>query len=390
MRVLHVIPSLASRTGGPAVAVAEIARVTRVAGVDTAVFATDVAHPAIARDARPVAPEELVEGWDGAGTRLFPSRRPRRLVYSPELRDAVRDEVGGYDVVHVHSLYLYPQYAAAREAARRGVPYIVSPHGALDPWLRRRGRLQKAAAELLWQRRMLSGAAALHFTSDEEARLADDVAPGVPRVVVPLGIRWSDYGALPPAEPFRARHLGGSEGPVVLTLGRLTAKKGLDVLIRSFALATRDVPDAILVIAGPDDEGLQPGLTELAEREGVAGRVVFTGMLHGEEKLAALAAADVWALPSHTENFGIAVVEALAAGRPAVISPAVNLAAEIGEAGAALVADPEPGPFSQPLAGLLGDPQRRAQLGTRAREFSRRYDWGALGPRLVEMYRGIA
>lgn len=389
MKVLHVIPSLASRTGGPAVAAAEIARVIRAEGVETTVFATDVAHPAITRNARPVAEPELVEGSNGTGTRLFPARRPYRLVYSPGLRDAMREEVAGYDVVHVHSLYLYPQFAAAREAARRGVPYVVSPHGALDPWLRRRGRLQKAAAGLLWQRRMLSGAAALHFTSEEEARLAADVAPGVPRIVVPLGIRWADYETLPPAESFRARYLGGSSAAVVLTLGRITAKKGLDVLIRSFALATPE-QEAWLVIAGPDDEGLQPGLAELAEREGVAGRVVFTGMLHGEEKLAALAAADVWALPSHTENFGIAVVEALAAGKAAVISPAVNLAGEMGEAGAAVVAAPEPEAFSAALAELLGDSERRAELGARAREFSRRYDWGALGPRLVEMYRAVA
>jgi len=301
MRVLHVIPSLSSRTGGPAVAAAEMARVIRGEGVETAVFATDVAHPAITRNARPVASEELVQGWNGGGgTRLFPIRRPHRLVYSPGLRRALRKEVGGYDVVHIHSLYLYPQYAASREAARKGVPYVVSPHGALDPWLRRRGRLQKALVELAWQRRMLSRAAGLHFTSEDEALLAGDVARGVPRIVVPLGIRWTDYQSLPSAAAFRARHIGGAEGPVVLTLGRLTAKKGLDVLVRAFAIAARRSPDALLVIAGPDDEGLKPRLRVLAAEEGVADRLVFTGMLHGKEKLAALAATDVWALPSHT------------------------------------------------------------------------------------------
>lgn len=388
MKVLHVIPSLARRTGGPAVAAAELARVLSGEGIETEIFATHVAHPAITRDARPVGGEELVEGSEEA--QLFPTRPPNRFVYSPSLRDALRANLGRFDVVHVHSLYLYPQLVAAREARSRGVPYLVSPHGALDPWLRRRGRIQKAFADVLWQRRMLAGAAALHFTSEEEARLAGDVAPGVPRRVVPLGIRWDDFGDLPPAAGFRDGHLGGSRGPVVLTLGRLSAKKGLDILIRAFALAARDAPDALLVIAGPDDEGLQPRLAALAEREGLGGRVVFTGMLHGEERLAALAATDVWALPSHTENFGIAVVEALAAGRATVVSPAVNLAAEIEAGRAAVIADARPEPFAAALRPLLRDEGTRLELGARAREFSRRYDWDVLAPRIVELYESVA
>ncbi len=389
VNVLHVIPSLAIQTGGLAVAAVELARVTAREGMETAVFATDVVHPQIPRNARPVAPEELVDGSAEIGARLFPVRRPRRLVYSPELRRALRDEIGRYDVVHIHSLYLYPQFAASREAARHGVPYVVSPHGALDPWLRRRGRLRKALAELVWQRRMFSRATAIHFTSDEEARLVGDVAPGVPRVIVPLGVRWTDYQALPSPTSFQARYLGSYQRPVVLNVGRLTAKKGLDVLIRSFSIVTRDFPDAVLVIAGPDDEGLRPELTALAEREGVADCVVFTGILHGKEKLAALASADVWALPSHTENFGIAVVEALAAGLATVISPAVNLAREIERSDACVVADLHPATFAEAIKLLLGDSSRRAKLGERAREFARRYDWEAIAPNIIGMYEAL-
>lgn len=384
MRVLHVIPSLASRTGGPAVAAAEIARVAAAAGVESTVFATDVAYPAIRRAGRPVVAGELTEAAAEIDMRLFRARPPRRLVYSPELRKALRSEIGSYDVVHVHSLYLYPQFAAAREARRHGVPYVVSPHGALDPWLRGRGRLQKAVAEVAWQRRMLERAAALHFTSEEESRLTRDVAPKVARVIVPLGIRWGEFQQLPPPAGLRG------SGPVVLTLGRLSPKKGLDVLVRAFAIAARDVPGATLVIAGPDDEGLRPGLAELAAKEGMGDRVLFPGMLHGNEKLAALAAADVWALPSHTENFGIAVVEALAAGRATVVSPAVNLAADIERSGAGLIAEPEPERFGAAIASLLRDPARRAELGARAREFARGYDWDALAPRIVAMYDQVS
>jgi glycosyltransferase involved in cell wall biosynthesis len=176
---------------------------------------------------------------------------------------------------------------------------------------------------------------------------------------------------------------------VVLTLGRLAVKKGLDILIRAFAIAAREIPRASLVIAGPDDEGIQPSLEQLAAHEGIGDRLVFPGMLVGDDKLSALAAADVWALPSHTENFGIAVMEALAAGCPTVVSPAVNLADEIGRSKAGLVRDAEPEPFAEAIASLLHDPARRSELAARAREFARRYDWDALAPGILEMYEGV-
>jgi glycosyltransferase involved in cell wall biosynthesis len=383
MKVLHVIPSLAARTGGPAVAAIELARVAAEHGVEPMIFATDAAFPAGTASGAAVTPEELPAEAAEVPTRLFPLRRPYRLARSPELRKALRREIGGYDALHIHSLYLYPQRVAAKAARRKGVPYVVSPHGALDPWLRKRGRVRKALAGLAWQRRMLQRAAALHFTSEEESSLAGSFAPGVPRKVVPLGIDWASFQELPPPASF-------GEGPVVLALGRLAAKKGLDLLIAAFALARTRFPTATLVVAGPDDEGLQSGLQEQARARGVGDAVVFPGMLTGRDKLAALAAADVWALASHTENFGIAVVEALASGVATLISPAVNLAGEIERAGAGVVSDTKPEAFAGALSYLLEDTERRAQYAERGREFARRYDWDAVAPQIVQLYEGVA
>ena len=388
--MLHVIPGLASRTGGPGFAVVESARALAECGVAATVFATDVAEAASARDHRRVSRAELPPGADEVDVRLFRARWPYRLTFSPELYRALVRETGRYDVVHIHSLFLFPQWAAFRNAKRRDVPYVVSPRGALDPWLRARGRVQKAIADVLWQRRMLEAAAALHVTSEDEARLIRDVAPHVPRVVVPNGIRWGDFQELPPGARFRERYLGGHDGRLVLNLGRIAAKKGLDLLIRAFAVVARELPDVRLAIVGPDDEGLTPRLVAVAQREGVGARVTFVGILTGEEKRAALAAADVWALPSHTENFGIAVAEALAAGRATVISPAVNIAPDVRAAGAGIVAELAPQAFGAAIAGLLADERRRGALGERAREFARRYDWSAVGPDLAAMYAGIA
>ncbi len=390
MRVLHVIPSLASRTGGPATSVVESSLALQRCGMDVTVFATDMAEAASAAAHGRATFADLPAGASDLDVRLFPARWPYRIAFSPGMYRALREEAGRYDVVHIHSLFLFPQFAAYRAAMHANVPYIVSPRGALDPHLRQRGQLVKTAAERLWQRSMFQHAAALHVTSDEEARLTSDIAPRVARYVVPNGVRWDEYQQLASGEAFRQRYMGGSADPVVLYLGRLSHKKGLDILIRAFALVRREVPAARLAIVGPDDEGLTPALIAQARREGVVDRVSFTGLLRGSDKLDALAAADVWALPSHTENFGVAVVEALAAARATVISPAVNIAREIAEAGAGIIAPLNAEAFGVEIASLLRDGGRREALGLRAREFARRYDWSIVGPRLAAMYREIA
>lgn len=380
-----MIPGLAARTGGTATFVVDTALALAEQGVESTVFTTDLESTAAAGGRRPARPDELPEGADRLDLRLFESRRPYRLAYAPALGRALDCEVRHYDVVHIHSLFLYPQFAAARAARRAAVPYVVSPHGSLDPFLRRRGRVRKGVTHLVWQRRMLERAAGLHLTTEEESRLVADVC-GAQHFVVPPALRLASPSELPHSSEFRDRHLGGGTGPLVLNLGRIAAKKNLETLVRAFALARATAPDALLAIVGPDDEGIAPSLRALASELGVGDALYLPGLLTGREKLAALAAADIWALPSHTENFGIAVAEALAAGCAAVISRAVNMAPEVGKAGAAVVVDGTPEAFGAAIASLLTDAGRRAQLGAAAQSFAARYDPAAVGPALVGMY----
>jgi glycosyltransferase involved in cell wall biosynthesis len=391
MRILHVIPSLSMRTGGPPVAVVESARALRQCGIDSTIVASDMAAPASAGTRMRVVARDLPPGAELLDVRLHPASPPGRLVFSPSMFRELLRIAHAYDVVHVHSLFLFPQFAAYLSARRAGVPYIISPRGALDPYLRRRSTIAKGAADLVWQRRLFDGAALIHLTSEEEARQIADIAPSVARAVVPNGVRWEDYGALPPPTAFGRRYLGGSEAPVVLFLGRVSRKKGLDVLVRAFAAASRTgMAEPWLVIAGPDDEGLTRSLRALAARNGVGGRTVFTGMLSGVDKLSALAAADVWVLPSRGENFGNAVVEALAASRAVVVSQEVNIAQAIAEAGAGVVVERSVDAVAGRVAALLRDNGARAELGSAARAFARRYDWANVARQLVEMYERAA
>jgi glycosyltransferase involved in cell wall biosynthesis len=308
------------------------------------------------------------------------------LAFSPALYRAACELAASSDLVHLHSLWHFPQYAGYRAASRARTPYIVSPHGALDPYLRRRGRVRKGLSTWLYQERLLREASLIHVTTDAEADLIADVATEVPRSIVPCGLYVQEFRELPAREVFRRRYLHGYGGPVILFLGRITYKKGVERLLRAFAHVRRQ-GECRLVVVGPDDEGLRPGLERLALELKVAQDVHFLGPLYGEERRAALATADVWALCSYTENFGIAVIEAMAAGCAVCISPGVNVSADVTGAEAGVVAGLEPEEFGAALAQLLADDARRLRLGSAARRFADRYDWSAVTPRLLDMYR---
>jgi glycosyltransferase involved in cell wall biosynthesis len=205
---------------------------------------------------------------------------------------------------------------------------------------------------------------------------------------VPAAVEISDFASLPPREAFRASHLGAYDGPLILFLGRITYKKGIDLLIDAFA-QLRAERECRLVIAGPDDERLTPALRARARERGVEDQVTFAGPVYGEDRLAALAAADVWALPSHTENFGIAVIEAMAAGCPVVISPAVNLAPAARGAGAALVPALDPPEIAGALRRALTD-ECAADLRRAGHRLAASFDVERVAPQLERMYAQVA
>ena len=236
---------------------------------------------------------------------------------------------------------------------------------------------------------MLDHAAALHVTTDQERDVIADIAPTVPRFVVPVGINMDEYDKQPHAPEFRRKHLNGHAGPMILFLGRVTFKKGLDVLLRGVASLKRDHDDAMLAIVGPDDENLTPSLQAEATRLGISARVRFVGGLYGDEKLAALSSATIWVLPSHTENFGVSVLEAAAVGLPILVSPHVNIGNALVAAGAAVLTEVDPEALAKAMSEMLTDNAYRAELGLSARAVASSYDWSAVSPRLAQEYRAI-
>jgi glycosyltransferase involved in cell wall biosynthesis len=260
----------------------------------------------------------------------------------------------------------------------------------LDPYIRKHHRGRKRVMELLFQDRVLRHATAIHYTSDVEREISQPFDGGAPARIVPLGVNLAGFDALPPAERFHERFPETRGRRIVLFLSRLHFKKGLDLLIPAFARVASEDPDLHLVIAGPDD-GMLDQCKAWARRDGVAERVSFTGMLRGEDKLAAFAAASVFALPSYSENFGIAVVEAMAAGLPVVISDQVNIWREVQQGGGALVVRCDEQKLTLALSTVLRDPALAADMARKARDTVQRlYHWDNVAAALEAMYEDAA
>lgn len=387
MHILHVLPLITARAGGPVAFVAEGAEALNAVGVASTIFSTALGQPPSADVSRDIEPSELPENVRELDLHLFPVQAPRRLAFAPSMGRRLHRVAGEFDLIHIHSLWLFPQFAAYWAADRSQVPYVVSLHGALDPYLRQHGRARKTLTDMLWQRRMLANAALLHITTEQEGDLVADVAVETPRHVVPVGVWTERFQTGGDGDRFRARYLAGSKADIVLFLGRLTYKKGLDLLIESFARVPRAPRPALLVIAGPDDEDLQPALESVIRNADLTGRVIFTGPIYQRDRADALSAATVWALSSYTENFGVAVMEALAAGLPTVVSKDVNLAGAIGQHQAGVVAETNPQAFGVALSNILADRDSHPDLASRARALAWTYDWAVVAPELKTMYR---
>ena len=379
MNLLHVISSLGIRYGGPSKACFEMARAVARRGHNVSIFTTDQGG---------LGGLEVTVGTsvvrDGVSIHCFPASFPHFWKFSPRLARALRVEIPRVDLVHLHSLYLYHDKVVGRECRRAGTPYFLRPHGSLAPYLYRRHRFRKMLMELWFQNAVTRGAAAIHFTTDEERRLARPYIFGASEVVIPLGLDMDEYRALPRGR-FRAAHPEIGDRPIVLFLGRLNFTKGLDVLIRAFVGAVR-VADAHLVIAGPDD-GMGAKVSTWIDSHGLSTRTTFTGMVTGSSKLALLADSDLFVLPSWSESFGIAVIEAMACGLPVAISDKVNLWREIAGADAGWVTPPQAEPLRTVLVEALSDPGEAREKGARGRRLvTERFQWSRIAVALEQAY----
>jgi glycosyltransferase involved in cell wall biosynthesis len=394
LRILHVVPSLSPRIGGPSIAARQMCEALARHGQEVTLFTTDLAVPVQHRWV--TAPERmsvpLKRGRVEAGVDIwhFPVTWPWAYAYSAELYRELARRIREFDLVHIHSIYLFPTWAASRHARASGIPYLVRPHGTLDPVLQSRRRMRKAVYKQVVGQRTLDRAAGIHYTSPQERDQAQALGYNAPAFVVPLGLDASEFATLPDRGSFQRRHPQLQGQRLVVFMSRITPKKGLDLLAGAFRLVLARSPDTTLVIAGPDDEGYGRTVRRLLVGANVQAKTFFAGMVSGQERLELLASADVWVLPSYGENFAFSAVEALACGLPIVITDRVNIHPQVTAADAGIVTECDAQQIGEAIQSLLSDPELRSRFSLNGpRLIQSQFSWDARASELIEVYQSV-
>jgi glycosyltransferase involved in cell wall biosynthesis len=384
MRLLHVVPTYlpATRYGGPIFAVHGLCRALATRGHVVEVFTTSIDGPA-----NSAVPHGVPVVLDGVTVRYFASPFMRRLSWAPSLARALRRSMPAADVVHLHSVFLWPTWAAARLARRSGVPYLISPRGMLvKKLIASRHRGLKSAWIGLIEKFNLERAAAIHATSTYEAAELDKFGWDLPRVaIVPNGVDNGDnVRADEPSADVGA--LAGSE-PLILFLGRIAAVKGLDRLLHGFARSRR----GILAIVGTDYEGLASRLSRLAGELDIADRFhIIPRNVAGADKECLFAAARAFVLPSYSESFGNSALEAMQRGVPVIVTPEVGAAEIVREARGGIVADGDAASLGQAIDLFMRDASLASAMGEAGRRHvCDHYGWPSVAARMEALYESV-
>jgi len=377
MRVLHVIPSVAERSGGPATAIVPMCRALKQEGIEVLLVSTNAG----------MDHNESLSEYKGIPAMFFPTQLGDSFKYSRPLSSWLNSNIQQFDVAHIHAVFNHSSIAAAHVCQRARVPYVVRPLGTLEPWSMTQKSIRK---RVFWQvsgKGMLRRAAAVHYTTEAE-KLSTERLLGLNHgKVIALGIEANS--ATSPTPATLEQHFPElATGPYALVLSRLHPKKGLDVLIDAFLslIQVQKFAHWRLVIAG---DGPADYVLKLKATARSSSQILFTGWLDGEMKDAVLGGASLLVLPSHQENFGLCVMEALSHSVPVLVSPHVNLAEEIVLANAGWIATVDKNSLVSRLAEALSDEEERSRRGQAGKQLSKKYSWDTAAKSLVALYKEL-
>lgn len=376
MKILHIVPTYypASRYGGPIKSVHELNKWLVKKRVEVVVYTTNLDGKGTlnVQIGKPV-------DVDGAKVFYFPITC-RRWQYSFRLHRALEKNAKDFDLIHITSVFLSASTLGAYHARKCGKPYVISPRGSLMAEPLKKGFLKNLKKKIyisLIEKRNLANAAGIHFTTEmeKEEYLKSDL-PLKKALVIPNGLDIESYEIRNKYENtklqngFRKKFNLSDDKKIILFLSRLSWKKGLDTLIPAFAEVIKKEPKAVLIIAGGDEENYKKEIELEIEncKLKIGNEVIFTGMLLGDEKAAAYAASDVFVLPSYAENFGMAVVEAMAVGLPAIITKGVGISNEVAKVGAGIVIDKNVNQLAEAILEILKNLDLAKKIGEAGRK----------------------
>lgn len=383
MRVLHVIPGIARRYGGPSTAIGPMcAALNRLPGISTEIATTDADGPGGRIDSDALAAD--------VATHVFRRTASESWKFSGGLWKWLRQHAGDYNLIHVHALWSFAAAAAGAAARRARVPYIVRPAGMLSEYTWGRRAWKKRLYWALVERKTAFGAAGFHATSRAEAKEIEAARAGAKTFVIPQAVDAAAWTT--PADPTALRRRLGAlaaDRPILLFLSRLHPKKGVtDLLLPALAQIKSDA--CLAIVGGPDSHaaGYEREIRQSIERLGLASRVGLLGPVAPEDRWALFDGAAAFVLPSHSENFGTVVTEAMARGCPVVVSDAVQAAEHVTAAGAGVVVPRAVEALAGALDELLTTPSLRAQLGEAGMRYTAaRLTWDVVAKEILAMYQ---
>lgn len=394
MRILHVIPGLSPALGGPPQVALNLVKALRDLGVDAEIATTNFDQPQpidVPLNQR-VNFQTGTESIDSVPVWFLPFNPPalKEFIFSKAFTSWCWNHIPSYDVLDNHYLFSYAPTCAAAIARWHQVPYTVRVMGQLTPWALAQSQLKKQVYSTLVERRNLTAAAAIHCTTTEEAKEVRQFGIQTPTLTLPLGVH------VPVLNPearsqLRAHYQIPDNTPVILFLSRLHYKKRPDLLLKTLYELKGQNYRFHLLIAGTGEPDYVQQIKQLAIDLSLTNQVSFTGLVVGSQKDLLLQGSDFFVLPSYSENFGIAVAEAMICGLPVIITPGVQIASDIAAAGAGLVVEGDQKLLGEAIAQLLSNPKLRQELGDRGRRFAQvRYSWGTIAQNLIPAYETIA
>ncbi len=350
--------------GGPIQSVHLLNKFLAKQGVEITVYTTNVGL----KDDKNLLLGEKVE-IDGVKVFYFPYYGYIHYTFSPSLFLALVKNIRKFDLIHITGVWNFPVCAAAFWARFYKKPYIISPRGSLmkNP-LAKKGSFKKKIYLWFFSKRDLRKAIAIHFTT--EAEKEDYLKAGLPlkkAIIIPNSFDMAEFEKQIAEIFFRNKFNISDDKKIILFLGRLNWIKGLDTLISAFAEVIKKESKAVLILAGPDDEGYKKNIQLLITNYQLQNNVIFTGILLNNDKIAAFRESDVFVLPSYSENFGMAAVEAMICGLPVVITRGVGISGEVEKADAGLVVEKDVNQVAEAILKILNNPELAKKMGENGR-----------------------
>lgn len=317
--------------------------------------------------------------------------KPANLFFSPAMGHRLSLlKPGDFDLILIHSTFGDPGRMAALAARRCGIPYVCHTHGSYEPWAIHHKFWRKKIYFTTIEKGILNRAAGIVVSNDSETEQLYHLGIMTKIKRIPWGTDLPEQEKIPSRNKLEKLWPALQGRPFVLFLGRLHRKKGLDILIPAFSNLTREFHDWVLVLAGPDEGGYRQILEQLVRESGLTGNVLFTGMVTSDAKAALLAQAECFVLPSYSEGFPMAVVEAMSYGRPVVITDACHIP-EVCEDGAGFVVPPEPKTLEMALREFMRDAHLRQYCGEKAKVIAQKhFTWESVARKIMGFYREVA